>query len=57
VQVRLNNANPKPDSENPKFIEKWLTASKPDFPDYKSITHDWEGIVSGQEEERTTEDT
>lgn len=51
VQVRLNNANPKPDSENPKFIEKWLIESGKDIPNYKAITKDWEGIVNMTEEQ------
>lgn len=45
VQVRLNNANPKPDSENPKFIEKWLMESDENIPDYKTIAKQWEGII------------
>lgn len=45
VQVRLNNANPKPDSENPKFIEKWLMESDKCVPDYVSIAEKWEGEV------------
>jgi hypothetical protein len=50
VQVRLNNANPKPDSENPKFIENWLKESKDDVPDYVSIAEGWEGLTENQEE-------
>lgn len=50
VQVRLNNAHPKPDSENPKFIEKWLMESNKDIPNYEAITKDWEGLVNNQEE-------
>lgn len=48
VQVRLNNANPKPDSENPKFIEKWLMESDENIPDYKTIAKQWEGIIEKQ---------
>lgn len=51
VQVRLNNANPKPDSENPKFIEKWLIESDKDIPNYKAITKNWEGMVNTTEEQ------
>ena len=48
VQIRLNNANPKPDSENPKFIEKWLMESDKNIPDYKTIAKQWEGIIEKQ---------
>ncbi len=42
VQMRVNTANPKPNSDNPKFIEKWLNDIDKKFPDYKTITKDWE---------------
>lgn len=42
VQIRVNNVNPKPNSDNPKFIEKWLIDSNTNFPDYKQIAKDWE---------------
>ena len=48
VQVRLNNANPKPDSENPKFISKWLRKSDINIPDYKSIATEWECVSDEQ---------
>ena len=48
VQVRLNNANPKPDSENPKFIEKWIMESDKNIPNYEAITKNWEGEVNNQ---------
>jgi nucleotidyltransferase len=48
IQVRLNNANPKPDSENPKFISKWLRKSNINTPDYKSIATEWECVSNEQ---------
>ena len=48
IQVRLNNANPKPDSENPKFVSKWLGKSDINTPDYKSITTEWECVSDEQ---------
>lgn len=48
VQVRLNNANPKPDSENPKFVSKWLRKSDINTPDYKSIAKKWESVSDEQ---------
>lgn len=50
VQVRFNNANPKPDSENPKFIEKWLIKSNKNIPNYSAITKDWEGLINNLDE-------
>ena len=42
VQMRLNTAIPKPNSDNPKFVEKWLKDIDKIFPDYKSIAKNWE---------------
>jgi hypothetical protein len=37
-----NTADPKPNSDNPKFIEKWLNDINKKFPDYKLISKNWE---------------
>lgn len=42
VQMRVNTATPKPNSDNPKFIEKWLTDIDKNLPDYKMIAKRWE---------------
>ena len=42
IQMRVNTANPKPNSDNPKFIEKWLQDINKSFPDYKLIARNWE---------------
>lgn len=42
VQVKINNANPKPNSDNPEFIKNWLEDKGNDFPDYKGISEAWE---------------
>ena len=42
VQARMNTANPKPNSNNPKFIENWIQNSSDDFPAYKDIAKAWE---------------
>jgi len=42
IQMRVNTANPKPNSDNPKFIEKWLNDVDKTFPDYKVIAKNWE---------------
>lgn len=42
VQMRVNTATPKPNSDNPKFIEKWLSDIDKTFPDYKGIAKNWE---------------
>ena len=42
IQLRVNTAKPKPNSDNPKFIEKWLKDVDKAFPNYKQIAKDWE---------------
>lgn len=42
VQTRMNTANPKPNSNNPKFIANWLQNPTDDFPAYKDIAKTWE---------------
>ena len=42
IQMRVNTAKPKPNSDNPKFIEKWLKEVDKTFPDYKQIAKNWE---------------
>ena len=41
VQARMNDANPRPNSNNPKFIENWLNVND-NFPNYKGISEAWE---------------
>ncbi len=41
VQVRINSVDPIPNSDNPRFIEKWLEKQR-DFPDYVEICDKWE---------------
>lgn len=42
VQARMNTANPRPNSNNPKFIENWTKDLPNDFPNYAKITEAWE---------------
>lgn len=42
VQARINNADPTPNSNDPKFITNWLADQPEDFPDYKGIAAAWE---------------
>jgi len=42
VQARMNNANPRPNSNNPEFIENWTKETDNKFPDYKGIAESWE---------------
>jgi uncharacterized protein len=42
VQMKVNNANPTPNSTNPPFIESWLKENEDDFPDYINIARAWE---------------
>lgn len=62
VQLKLNNASPRPNSDNPRFIQRWLADYDPDFPDYKKITEEWErgnaqeSSLSDNEEEDDDDD-
>lgn len=42
VQARMNNANPRPNSNNPEFIDNWTKEIDNNFPDYKGIAEAWE---------------
>lgn len=42
VQARMNTANPRPNSNNPKFIENWTRDLPKDFPNYEKIAEAWE---------------
>ncbi|MGN7787756.1 ATP-binding protein [Niabella sp. 22666] len=42
VQAKMNTANPRPNSNNPKFIENWTTELPEDFPNYEKIAEAWE---------------
>lgn len=42
VQAKMNTANPRPNSNNPKFIENWTMDLLKDFPDYEKIAESWE---------------
>ena len=42
VQAKMNNANPRPNSNNPKFIENWILDLPDDFPNYEKIAEAWE---------------
>ena len=42
VQAKMNTANPRPNSNNPKFIENWTMDLPKDFPNYIKIAEAWE---------------
>lgn len=42
VQARMNTANPRPNSNNPQFIENWTKKLPEDFPNYQEIANAWE---------------
>lgn len=42
VQAKMNTANPRPNSNNPKFIENWTMELPKDFPNYEKIAEAWE---------------
>jgi molybdopterin-binding protein len=42
VQAKMNTANPRPNSNNPRFIENWTMDLPAGFPDYEKIAEAWE---------------
>ncbi len=42
VQAKMNTANPRPNSNNPKFIENWTMDLPENFPNYLKIAEAWE---------------
>jgi len=61
VQVRINNASPKPDSDNPQFIKKWLEAPSFNYDDFHAIAKTWvDGGIkkdrAAKEEEKNEEE-
>jgi uncharacterized protein len=42
VQAKMNNAHPRPNSNNPKFIKNWTEDLPKEFPNYLGITEAWE---------------
>lgn len=41
VQIKINEVNPRPKSNNPEFVKQWLTKTE-NFPDYKEICDRWQ---------------
>lgn len=42
VQAKMNTADPRPNSNNPEFIENWTKPYDKNFPDYNGIAEKWE---------------
>lgn len=42
VQAKMNTAYPRPNSNNPEFIENWTMDLPEDFPNYNGIAKAWE---------------
>lgn len=63
VQAKMNTANPRPNSNNPKFIENWIADLTENFPNYINIAEAWEkgekydpSIDSSKEEEKKVDE-
>ena len=41
VQTLIKNADPIPDSKNPKFVEKWFNETGLDYEGFKKLTKKW----------------
>jgi len=58
VQAKMNTANPRPNSNNPKFIENWISDRENDFPNYRKISEAWEkGEKYSLEKDNNTENS
>jgi len=53
VQVKIRTVSPTPNSNDPKFIENWLSENEEGFPNYKAITELWQ---KGEKYESENED-
>lgn len=57
VQAKMNTASPRPNSNNPKFIENWTIDLPEDFPNYEKIAEAWEkGEKYNPEQENDIDD-
>lgn len=55
VQAKMNTANPRPNSNNPKFIQNWIKELPENFPNYRGIADSWEkgtNFISTAESEK-----
>jgi len=52
VQVKINNADPRPNSDNPEFINNWLKEYNSEFPNYHEITKIWKNRNSTFDNEK-----
>ncbi len=42
VQVKIRTVSPTPNSNDPKFIQNWLSENEEGFPNYKAISEAWQ---------------
>ena len=49
VQVKMRDVNPKPRSNNPNYIEKWLSKDKLSKANVEKVTSHWLGIEPNKE--------
>lgn len=49
VQIKMRDVNPKPRSNNPNYIEKWLSDDKLSKANVKKVTSHWLGIETNKE--------
>lgn len=49
VQVKMRDVNPKPKSNNPNYIEKWLSGDKLSKENVEKVTNHWLGIEPNKE--------
>jgi len=52
AQIYMNEANPVPDSKDPKFMKHWLKIEQErEEPDFEEICKEWEGTINDDKED------
>jgi len=55
VQIKINDVNPQPDSDDPEFFAKWIQEPEQDldkkFPDFEKVVNEWINKSNNQNEE------
>ena len=57
AQIYMNEANPLPDSKDPKFMKHWLNIEQEkEEPDFEKICKEWEGTINDNKEDAEAKD-
>ena len=57
AQIYVNEANPLPDSKDPKFMKHWLKIEQEkEDPDFEKICKEWEGTINNDKDDAEAKD-